>query len=535
MGVPKHVIEANDETYRGLLGLMNGRMYYNLINWYRLLACFPGFSINREFMEQMMGVQKEMGSELLKLIPKRQDNKIKSIFFLGKACLSMGYNHLFIRKQIDSFYRRLNIALAQPEVPLAEQRPDELVNSYRDLEKQLLLKWDAPLVNDFFAMIFFGILTKLCKSWCDDDNGTLQNDLVGGSGKVISAEPAQKVKEMAALLNNDQGLIELFRQGSAPAIIARIRIHPELNQHYTAYLDKFGDRCIDELKLESVTLHDNPLPLLRAVGHFAGRKKTVSENPAHHARLNAEEKVKGHLRGKGFQKTIFSYILKHARGRVEDRENLRFERTRLFGRVRQIMVEIGRRFAALDVIDEHNDVFYLEKDEILSFISGFASCPDIRGIVNVRKDHFGKYNQMEPIADRFETRGMVFVANDFTQPDIDQKYDLGEGHRQGIGCCPGNIRGRVRVVRDPRGVELPAGCILVAERTDPGWIMLFPAAAGLLVEKGSLLSHSAIVARELGLPAVVSIPGVTTWLKDGDEVEFNGSTGIVKLLNSDHE
>jgi pyruvate,water dikinase len=60
--------------------------------------------------------------------------------------------------------------------------------------------------------------------------------------------------------------------------------------------------------------------------------------------------------------------------------------------------------------------------------------------------------------------------------------------------------------------------------------MLFPAASGLLVEKGSLLSHSAIVARELGLPAIVSIPGVTSWLQDGDEVEFDGSTGAVQLL-----
>jgi pyruvate,water dikinase len=58
--------------------------------------------------------------------------------------------------------------------------------------------------------------------------------------------------------------------------------------------------------------------------------------------------------------------------------------------------------------------------------------------------------------------------------------------------------------------------------------MLFPAATGLLVEYGSLLSHSAIVARELGLPAVVSISGLTSWLKTGDWVELDGSTGLVR-------
>jgi pyruvate,water dikinase len=78
-----------------------------------------------------------------------------------------------------------------------------------------------------------------------------------------------------------------------------------------------------------------------------------------------------------------------------------------------------------------------------------------------------------------------------------------------------------------------SGEILVAERTDPGWVMLFPGALGLLVERGSLLSHSAIVARELRLPAIVSISGLMAWLQDGDEVEFDGSTGTVRKIATD--
>jgi pyruvate,water dikinase len=83
------------------------------------------------------------------------------------------------------------------------------------------------------------------------------------------------------------------------------------------------------------------------------------------------------------------------------------------------------------------------------------------------------------------------------------------------------------VIRDPRNAQLRSGEILVAERTDPGWIMLFPAAAAILVERGSLLSHSAIVAREMGIPAVVSIPGLTRILSDGEWVEMNGSLGTI--------
>jgi pyruvate,water dikinase len=91
----------------------------------------------------------------------------------------------------------------------------------------------------------------------------------------------------------------------------------------------------------------------------------------------------------------------------------------------------------------------------------------------------------------------------------------------------------VRVIVDPRNALLKVGEILVAERTDPGWIMLFAAAAGLLVERGSLLSHSAIVSREMGIPAIVSIPRITRELKDGEWVEMNGSTGMVKRAAHD--
>jgi pyruvate,water dikinase len=91
------------------------------------------------------------------------------------------------------------------------------------------------------------------------------------------------------------------------------------------------------------------------------------------------------------------------------------------------------------------------------------------------------------------------------------------------------VRARVRVVRDPQ-TPLEAGEILVAERTDPGWIVLFPAAAGILVEYGSVLSHAAIVSREMGIPSIVGIAGLTSWLRDGDLVEFDGRGGTVVRL-----
>jgi pyruvate,water dikinase len=124
----------------------------------------------------------------------------------------------------------------------------------------------------------------------------------------------------------------------------------------------------------------------------------------------------------------------------------------------------------------------------------------------------------------------VHVGNAFraAAPAVDADGD----ERRGLPCCPGQVRGRARVIVDPRSARLQRDEILVASRTDPGWVLLFPAAAGLVVEHGSLLSHSAIVARELGLPAIVSVAGVTAWLADGDLIEMDGGTGVVRRLSA---
>jgi pyruvate,water dikinase len=88
------------------------------------------------------------------------------------------------------------------------------------------------------------------------------------------------------------------------------------------------------------------------------------------------------------------------------------------------------------------------------------------------------------------------------------------------------------VVRNPLDADLHAGDIVVAEHTDPSWIMILPLAGGLVVERGSLLSHAAIVARELGIPAVVGLAGALQWVADGELVEVDGGAGVVRKLAS---
>lgn len=532
MGVGTRRIEENRDLFPRMLGLVGGRIYYNLVSWYRLLALLPGFSVNRGFMEQMMGVKEGLPPEVLARLapPAGFGSKARDGFALAGAALGLLRNHFTLPRQIARFHGRLNQALRPCEPPLEAMRPDELAAHYRDLERQLLLRWDAPLVNDFFAMIFYGVARKLTAKWCGDADGTLQNDLLCAEGGMISAEPAKRVRELAAMAAGDPSAVAVLCEGSLRAIGRWMDSAPAFRAAFEAYLEKFGDRCLEELKLESLTLHDEPLTLLRSVGSFArrfGAAGLADEGLEARLRARAELRVVESLAGRGLKKPVFNWVLKHARARVRDRENLRFERTRLFGRVRRIFVELGRRLHAAGRLADPRDIFYLTVEEALGFVEGTTVTTDVAGLAELRKGEFARFREGHGPADRFETRGAVHLGNSFQGSSAAAVAPEGDALK-GTGCCPGVVRGRARVILDPRNAVIESGEILVAPRTDPGWIMLFPSAAGLLVEHGSLLSHSAIVAREMGIPAIVSIGGVTAWVKTGDWLEMDGSTGVVR-------
>ncbi len=497
--VPKWKIARSDQVFPQMLGQIQGRVYYNLVSWYRVLALLPGFSVNRSFMEQMMGVKQPLPDEIVeKIIAENATSKWRDSLALLKTTFGLVRSHLGLPKQITNFQTRLNTAL-ELEIPLSQLRTDELIAHYRDLEKQLLHRWDAPLVNDFFAMIFYGILAK--KS--DDPNAYLCN-----TGDIISARPPRLIKEMAELARPHPELVKLLTSNATPARkLAEVRKLPELHRRFTDYLEEFGDRCLEELKLESPTVDDDPAPLLQSIGSFA----TLAPREPQSDQTDPP---------KGFFK---KFLVNKTRSLIRNRENLRFERTRVFGRVRRIMRELGSRLHADQQLDAIDDIFHLTLDEVLET----GKTQALKALVTARKAEFATYHASEPPPDRFTTRGPLHRHPTF-EPDT--QSSSAESDLQGIGACAGIVRGPVRVVTNPREATLQPGEILVATQTDPGWVVLFPAASGLLVERGSLLSHSAIVARELDLPCIVSLSNITRTLKTGDRVEMNGRTGQVTLL-----
>ncbi len=536
MRVPDRTIAAHNHIFRCMLGLVPGRVYYNLLNWYRLLALLPGFAVNRRFMEQMMGVREGLPDSLLANVTRPAwHHRVKDLANVIICVGGLTVAYLLLPRRIRRFRRRLESALGPSGPAVEDLRADELAAYYRDLERQLISRWDAPLINDFFTMMFFGLLGRLTERWCGDTEGGLRNELVRGDGEVISARPARWIRELAEIAARDPGFAALLRTGTLDSILTGMDRVSGFESRYARYLSEFGDRCPGELKLESPTLHDDPLPLLRSVGQLALRVECTEApappGPDVDRRRLAECRVRESLAGSPVARVVFHWVLANARAGVRDREELRLERTRLFGRVRRIFLEIGKRFYSLALLDSARDIFYLDLDEILGFIEGTSTSTNLRGLVRLRKAEFSAYRRSEPPPDRFETVGIVHHCGTL-MPAQNGASGAGGEVRKGMGCSPGVARGPVRLITDPRNAVLQKGEILVAERTDPGWVLLFPCASGLLVERGSLLSHSAIVARELGIPAVIAVGGVTRWLKDGDVVELDGSSGEVRRLES---
>jgi pyruvate,water dikinase len=179
------------------------------------------------------------------------------------------------------------------------------------------------------------------------------------------------------------------------------------------------------------------------------------------------------------------------------------------------------------------DVFNLTVDELLGAVEGASITGDLKALAALRDAEMKASLARPEPPERFSIRGAhaVGAAALVAQPAA-PSGETSES-RKGLACCKGVVTAKVRVIEDPRVEALGPGEILVARHTDPGWIAVFANAAGVIAERGSLLSHSAIVAREMGVPCVVSLKGVTQWLKTGDTVRLDGGAGTVERVSRD--
>ncbi|HWP96492.1 MAG TPA: PEP/pyruvate-binding domain-containing protein [Syntrophomonadaceae bacterium] len=213
------------------------------------------------------------------------------------------------------------------------------------------------------------------------------------------------------------------------------------------------------------------------------------------------------------------------------RESVRSEFIKTFRVMRIFMLKVS------EITEIGDKVFFLYSFEVPELLSGNAGM--LKNLES-RKVNYDRYNTLPPLPqfvrgpfDPFQWQKSNDQRLDYYDPNADALPSDGDpGIIKGFAGAAGKVEGNVRVLSTfEEGESLLPGEILVASTTNVGWTPLFPRAAAIITDTGAPLSHAAIVARELGIPAVVGCGTATTRLKTGDRVTVDGGQGVVQVLN----
>ncbi len=199
----------------------------------------------------------------------------------------------------------------------------------------------------------------------------------------------------------------------------------------------------------------------------------------------------------------------------------------LYTRLRHVALAVGDQLVARGMLVDRSDVFCLSIDEAIAFATdNVTTAPSLPPMIEARRAELARCEALTPP----DTLALASGATWF--PPVDQAptvEERGNDVLRGVGACAGVVAGRAAVVLDATAAgSLGAGTVLVTRQTDPGWAAVFFMVSGLVVERGGMLSHGAIIAREYGIPAVVGIRDATRLIRNDEYLRVDGNAGVVE-------
>ena len=367
------------------------------------------------------------------------------------------------------------------------------------------------------------------------DNKTVEGDRVLWrlSQKALASSTVQAV---------------LARQ-AAPDVVPALEQSAEgraFLEELRAYLNEYGQRCANSggnfMDLAEPSWIEDPTPVIKNLKDYIMQPDRdldaeLAKQAAERDRLLAEtrERLRGYPEPVVSQFEVLLKAAQEAAVLTEDHDFwIDFRGTY---RVRRVLVEFGRRLTDAGVLDSRDDVFYLAVDELRE--TAAASPPiDRRELVAQRKAAIAHFRTITP------PPALGTQPPDGPPPNDPLGRAMGKffggppqpptepGVLHGNPGSPGTARGIAKVVRSlAEAAKLEPGDILVAETTAPPWTPLFATVAAVVTDTGGILSHCAVVAREYGIPAVVGTGMATAMIADGQTVEVDGTTGIVRVIS----
>lgn len=471
-----------DSVFANMVGNANGRIYYKISNWYTVIKFMP---MNKKIIpiwQDMMGVKiKQYDKDAVKL-PKFV--RLKTYFNVISEMWNVSKN----MKKLNEDFKRINNSFYEKYHD--EITASELVKLYHELYDTLLSCWDVTLLNDIYAFLFTGLVKKRM--------GESGNQVISGISNIESLKP---IREMVRLAYDKNHIDE-----------------KEYEKRFAEYIKDFGDRNLEELKLESKTFRSNPELLNEKILQYIEDKEKLTDM---YNKLMHDEPTTIKLKG------INRFLAKKAAKGIANREISRLNRSRIFGIIRLMFTKIGDEFAKKDILEEPLDIFWLTVEEIFTLVENNSEITNVKKMVKDRKAEYELYACL-PAYQR-----LIFAEKEF-----DKKHRSVNAHRVyadqsklfGTPCSDGIVEGEALVVTDVTKVKDYKDKILVTKMTDPGWVFLLVGAKGVISEKGSLLSHTAIISRELKIPSIVGVEKLLDTIKTGDKIRMNANTGEIEIL-----
>lgn len=482
--INRKTMDALKPSLENMLYSYEGKLYYNLNSWYNVTSIFPSKN-STKYMESMMGVK--TGNKDFKKIKLNLWDLLKIGFVVvNKFSRIDRLSDIFVNNfnQIVGPYYGKNLDNLSLE---------QLKNLYEQIDSKIIREFTTPILNDLGVMMNFGRLKEKVKKYENADE--LLAFAVNNNGNVESAQNATEFVKIVDFIKNLQKGTEDFETLSDDQLYEKYyESDNELSAMIKQYIFRFGPRVMNELKLETVTMIENPKMIF---GLLRDGLKNQSQKGTERNCIEIPSSLKK--------------LAAKARHFIQNRERLRLRRTYVFSVIRNIFLSCGKNLEKEGKINSYRDVFYLQKNEIFYPEKDF----DYKKTIDQRKLQ-ENLDSKKPYYSRIAFFGDRALPITFVNPK----------GLTGLPSGNGIVKAKVCVM-DSKDSDFIPGTIIVTKRTDPGWISLFPLAAGLIVEHGSMLSHSFVVAREMHLPCVVGVTGITQVLKTGDTVTLDAQKGEI--------
>jgi phosphohistidine swiveling domain-containing protein len=307
---------------------------------------------------------------------------------------------------------------------------------------------------------------------------------------------------------------------------------PAFCERLRAHLQAYG-HIIYDLDFAKPLPLDDPTPMLETIKMYLrgqGTNPHERQGTAEEKRVQAAEATLKRL--KGLRRWAFRKTLGMAQTMAQVRENALSDIGLGYPVLRQMLHELGRRFAQAGLIAQGEDIFWLEADEVQDAVAslerGGPSTSLAERVAQRKATHEALKRVTPPPMLPPKKKYMGFDMESWTPAAEDSQTG---GTLKGVAASAGRVTAPACVLHGPEDFnQMRPGDVLVAGTTTPAWTPLFAMAAAVVTDIGGPLSHGSIVAREYGIPAVMGTGVATRRIRSGQTIVVDGGRGVVEIL-----